>query len=65
MTIWVDQGSELISRDLDLRAYQNDVTLDLSRPGKPPDNAFNEAFNGRSRAQCLNAHWFMSLDDAR
>ena len=33
--IRVDQGSEFVSRDLDLWAYQNDVTLDFSRPGKP------------------------------
>jgi hypothetical protein len=25
-----------------------------SRPGKPTDNAFCEAFNGRVRAECLN-----------
>ena len=36
------------------------VTLDFSRPGKPTDNAFIEAFNGRFRAECLNAHWFLS-----
>ena len=41
------------------------MTLDFSRPGKPTDNAFIEAFNGRLRAECLNAHWFMSLEDAR
>lgn len=57
-TIRVDQGSEFISRDLDLCAYQRGVTLDFSRPGKPTDNAFIEAFNGRFRAECLNAHWF-------
>lgn len=39
--------------------------LDFSRPGKPTDNAFIEAFNGRFRTECLNAHWFMSLEDAR
>jgi hypothetical protein len=27
-------------------------------------NAFGEAFNGRLRAECLNAHWFLSLADA-
>jgi transposase InsO family protein len=37
-------------------AYQRGVTLDFSRPGKPTDNAFIEAFNGRFRAECLNAH---------
>jgi transposase InsO family protein len=25
---------------------------------------FIEAFNGRLRAECLNAHWFMRLADA-
>jgi putative transposase len=64
-TIRVDQGSEFISRDLDLWAYQKGVVLDFSRPGKPTDNAFIESFNGKFRAECLNAHWFMSLDDAR
>jgi putative transposase len=64
-TIRVDQGSEFVSRDLDLWAYQRGVTLDFSRPGKPTDNAFIEAFNGRFRAECLNAHWFLSLADAR
>ena len=64
-TIRVDQGTEFVSRDLDLWAYQRGVTLDFSRPGKPTDNAFIEAFNGRFRAECLNAHWFMSLADAQ
>ena len=36
--IRVDQGSEFVSRDLDLWAYHNNVTLDFSRPGKPTDN---------------------------
>ena len=64
-TIRVDQGSEFISRDLDLWAYAKGVTLDFSRPGKPTDNAFIEAFNGRLRAECLNAHWLLTLADAR
>ena len=64
-SIRVDQGTEFVSRDLDLWAYQRGVTLDFSRPGKPTDNAFIEAFNGRFRAECLNAHWFLSLADAR
>jgi putative transposase len=64
-TIRVDQGSEFVSRDLDLWAYMRGVTLDFSRPGKPTDNAYIEAFNGRFRNECLNTHWFMSLADAR
>ena len=30
-----------------------------------PDNAFIENFNGKFRAECLNAHWFLGLEDAR
>jgi putative transposase len=41
------------------------VELDFSRPGKPTDNAFIEAFNGRCREECLNQSWFLSLEDAR
>lgn len=40
------------------------VTLDFSRPGKPTDNTYIEAFNGRFRAECLNAYWFLTLADA-
>ena len=34
------------------------------RPGKPTGNAFIESFNGKFRAECLNQHWLMSLDEA-
>ncbi len=64
-TIRVDQGTEFVSRDLDLWAYAKGVTLDFSRPGKPIDNAFIEAFNGRFRAECLNQDWVLTLADAR
>jgi putative transposase len=64
-TIRVDNGSEFISKALDQWAYENVVTLDFWRPGKPTDNAFVESFNGRLREECLNSHWFLSLADAR
>jgi putative transposase len=63
--IKVDNGPEFISKDLDRWAYWNHVELDFSRPGKPSDNAFIEAFNSRFRQECLNQHWFLSLADAR
>ena len=63
-TIRVDNGSEFISRDMDLWANQRGVTLDFSRPGKPTDNAFIEAFNSKLHSECLNAHWLLSLEDA-
>ena len=64
-TIRVDNGPEFVSKALDRWAYENEVTLDFSRPGKPTDNAFVESFNGRLRDECLNAHWFLSLADAK
>ena len=63
--IQVDNGSEFISKALDKWAYENKVVLDFSRPGKPTDNAYIESFNGSFRDECLNTHWFLSLDDAR
>ena len=63
--IKVDNGPEFISKELDKWAYENRVTLDFSRPGKPIDNAYVESFNGSFRDECLNTHWFLSLDDAR
>jgi putative transposase len=50
---------------LDPWAHLNGVEIDFSRPGKPTDNAHAEAFNARFRAECLNEHWFLDLDDAR
>ena len=62
--IQVDNGSEFMSKDFDKWAYENGVTLDYSRPGKPTDNPFIESFNGSFRDECLNTHWFLPLDDA-
>ena len=64
-TIRVDQGPEFISKDLDLWAYRRGVVLDFSRPGKPTDNAYIESLNGKFRAECLNAHWFTSIEEMR
>lgn len=62
--ITVDNGSEFTSRALDAWAYWNCVQLDFSRPGKPVDNTFIEAFNGSLRRECLSQHWFASLPEA-
>lgn len=64
-SIRVDNGPEFAGRLLDQWAYLNKVELDFSRPGKPTDNAFIEAFNSRLRQECLNASWFLSMADAR
>lgn len=62
--IQVDNGNEFISKDFDKWSYENSVTLDYSRPDTPTDNPFIESFNGSFRDECLNAHLFLSLDDA-
>ena len=63
--VQVDNGPEFVSKVLDRWAYEQRVELAFSRPGKPTDNAYIEAFNGRLRQECLNQHWFLSLADAR
>ena len=35
------------------------------QPGKPTQNAFVESLNGKFRNECLNQHWFRSLEEAR
>ena len=56
--IRLDNGPEFISKDLDLWGWLHGIKLDFTRPGKPTDNAFAESFNGKFRAECLNAYWF-------
>ena len=64
-SIVVDNGPEFVSKALDLWAYRRSVELCFIRPGKPVENAFIESFNGTLRDDCLNAHWFASLSEAR
>ena len=61
----MDNGREFISQALVRWAYDQQVTLDFSRPGKLTDNASIEPFNGRFRYECLNGHWFLSLPNAQ
>jgi putative transposase len=41
------------------------VQLHFIQPGKPVQNAFIESFNGKFRDECLNEHWFLSLQEAQ
>ena len=65
LAITVDNGSELCSRAMEAWGCQYGVQLDFIRPGRPVENSYIESFNGKFRAECLNANWFMSLDEAR
>ncbi len=64
-TIQCDQGTEFTSRAMDQWAWMNRVQIDFSRPGKPGDNAVNEAFNGSVRRECLSQYYFLNLSDAQ
>ena len=63
--VFVDHGTEFTSGALDQWAYRRGVARDFIRPGKPTENGFIEAFNGKLRDECLNAHQFLSIEDAR
>ncbi len=59
----VDNGLELISKEVDLGLCPW-CSPGLLPAGQPTDNAFIESFNSRFRQECLNEHWFLSLEDA-
>jgi putative transposase len=44
---------------------ESGVRLGFIQPGKPTQNAFVESLNGRFRLECLNQHWFRTIDEAR
>ena len=64
-TLVMDNGPEFAGRALDEWAYRNGVNLHFIDPGKPVQNSYIESFNGKFRDECLNEHWFISLDHAR
>ena len=63
--LFVDNGSEFSGRVLDLWAYHHQARIDFSRPGRPTDNCHIETLNGSCRDECLNLHWFETLEDAK
>jgi putative transposase len=63
--IFVDNDSEFTGRVFDLWTYHRKAAIDSNRPGKPTDNCFVETFNGSLRDECLNVHWFETIDEAR
>jgi putative transposase len=62
-TIRCDQGTEFTSTATSHWAYWNQVRLDFSRPGKPGDNAINEAFNGSVGRECLSQRYSLTIND--
>lgn len=64
-----DNGSEFTCKAMDKWAFEVNKTqpfeLCFIQPGKPNQNAYCESFNARFRDECLNLHWFASIDEAK
>jgi len=60
-----DNGTELTSTAILAWSDRQKVVWHYIAPGKPVQNAFIESLNGKFRAECLNANWFLNLDEAR
>lgn len=60
-----DNGPEFSGKVMLNWTHRNGITLRPIEPGKPNQNAYVESFNGRLRDECLNEHWFTSLEHAR
>ena len=60
-----DNGTEFTSMAMFDWTKKTSVPLQFIQPGKPSQNGFAEAFNGRVRDECLNESLFSSLREAR
>ena len=64
-SIVCDNGTEFTSKAMFFWSKENQVKLNFIQPAKPTQNAFIESLNGKFRNECLNQHWFRTLDEAR
>ena len=60
-----DNGPEFTSRAFMAWCQSHGIEHLLIAPGKPMQNGYIESFNGKFRDECLNDHWFETLDQAR
>jgi putative transposase len=63
--IRVDNGPEFTSAAFHGWAAKRKIQVEHIRPGRPMENPYIESFNGKFRDECLNEHWFLSLQHAR
>lgn len=63
--IRTDNGPEFTGKAVMVWAHRQGIRLRLIEPEKPNRNAYVESFNGRLWNECLNEHWFTSLDHAK
>nr|WP_157359552.1 IS3 family transposase [Caldimonas brevitalea] len=60
-----DNGPEFTSRAFIAWTIEHGVRHLLIQPGRPMQNGYIESFNGKFRDECLNEHWFQTLQQAR
>lgn len=60
-----DNGAKFTANAVRTWLRRVDAKTLYIEPGSPWENGCNEPFKGKLRAECLNAHWFLSLADAR
>ena len=59
-----DNGTEFTSKAMFFWQQTSGVKLGFIQPGKPTQNAFVESLNGKFRNECLNQHWFKTIEHA-
>jgi hypothetical protein len=64
VAVGIDNGQEFTSWAFIAWAQGRGIRHILIEPSKPVQNGHIESFNGRFRDECLNAHWFETLQQA-
>jgi putative transposase len=60
-----DNGPEFTCKVMEGWSKTQGIIQDFIDPGKPMQNGYIESFIGKLRDECLNEHWFTSLDDMK
>lgn len=60
-----DNGTEFTSKAMFFWSQESGAKLGFIQPGKPMQNAFVESLNGKFRNECLNRHWFRTMEEAK
>lgn len=63
--ITCDNGTEFTSKAMFFWSQESHIKLNFTQPEKPTQNAFVESLNGKFRSECLNLHWFRTIEEAK
>ena len=59
-----DNGTEFTGKAMFFWSKESKLKPGFIQPGKPTQNTFVESLNGKFRNECLNRHWFRTVDEA-